>query len=89
MYPGGCLTPQVMYSHIYRPKPQCNTSINYTNPIILQLEPEYIHYSLVAYVYLLAQGSIKIKIPNFQVQLCKRSEHYLLQLLNVSVLNFE
>ena len=51
--------------------------------------PEYIHYSLVAYVHLLAQGSIKIKIPNFQVQLCKRSEHYLLQLLNVSVLNFE
>ena len=38
MYPGGCLTPQVMYSHIYRPSPQCNTSINYTNPIILQSE---------------------------------------------------
>jgi len=30
MYPGRTLAPQVLYSHIYRPRAQCNTSYHYT-----------------------------------------------------------
>ena len=35
----GCLAPQVLYSYIYRPRPQANTIHHYTNSIILQLSP--------------------------------------------------
>jgi hypothetical protein len=37
MYPG-CLPPQVLYSHIYRPRPQCNTTIQ-----LYQFHPFYTH----------------------------------------------